>query len=630
METKLKLPRLIGDGMVLQRNSEIRIWGWAKPGDTVTLNFLGQSHETRVNEDARWEISITTKQAGGPYDMKITAVSEENTIIVRNILIGDVWLCSGQSNMEMRMESLTEVYPEEIKKAENPFIRQFLVPMVYDFSGPQSDVAEGSWQSVNMDNVLNFTATGYFFAVDLYRRYQVPIGLINASLGGSPAEAWLSEEALRSFPEYLDAAYRFRDTKYVDEILRRDQSLREEWCRNIMQQDVGLRIPEKTFYSAEYDASDWETIKVPSYWEEEGIGSFNGVVWFRKEIELTARMAEQKTVIRMGNILDEDTVYINGKEVGTLGMQYIPRRYDVPEGLLKAGTNVIVVRVVNYSGRGGFYKEKPYCLESPDDRIELSGQWQYHIGAKSDPLPGPTFVQWQPSGLYNAMISPLLFYPIKGVIWYQGETNTRKPEEYESLLKALISNWRTKWGVEFPFLYVQLPNFEEASSEPVESNWAVLREGQRRTLEVPGTGMAVTIDIGEWNDIHPVNKKEVGKRLSLAAQRVAYGDELLVSSGPMIHSVTLENNRIRIAFSEIGGGLIAKDGREPRHFAIAGPDRRFVWAETELVDDCVLVWSDSIPKPVCIRYAWAENPAEANLYNKEGLPASPFCYELQK
>ena len=628
MDTQLRLPRLISDGMVLQRNARIKIWGWAKPGEMVTVQFMGQAYQSNVSEEERWELVITTVQAGGPYVMKIMMGEEKETIEIHNILIGDVWLCSGQSNMEMRMEALTEIYPEEIKKAENPFIRQFMVPMIYNFAGPQPDVEEGSWMSANPDNVLNFTATGYFFAVNLYRRYRVPIGLINASLGGSPAEAWLSEEALLQFPQYLEAAHQFRDAKYVEEVLEKDQSLREEWCRNILQQDIGLKDPEKAFYSLGYGDSDWDAMKVPSYWEEEGIGAFNGVVWFRKEINLTAQLSEQKAVLRMGNILDEDTVFINGIEVGTLPMQYIPRRYEVPEGVLKEGTNIIVVRVVNYSGKGGFYKEKPYCLEFTHDRIELSGRWKYRIGAKSAPLPEPTFVQWQPSGLYNAMIAPVVFYPIKGVIWYQGETNTRKPEEYESLLKALIQNWREKWGEKFPFLYVQLPNFEESHSEPTQSNWAILREGQRRTLEVPGTGMAVTIDIGEWNDIHPVNKKEVGKRLSLVAQRIAYGDKFIVSSGPMIHSAIIQNNKIRLIFFETGGGLLTKDGGKPGHFAISGPDGRFVWAETELDGDSVLIWNDTIPNPVCIRYAWAENPVGANLYNKEGLPASPFCYEL--
>jgi sialate O-acetylesterase len=628
MDVQLRLPRLVSDGMVLQRNAKIKIWGWAKPGGTVTLHFLGQAYRSMVSEEGRWEIAITTQQAGGPHDMKIMTGDEKESILLSNILIGDVWLCSGQSNMEMRMEALTEVYPEDIKGSDNSLIRQFMVPMVYNFSGPQLDVDAGSWQSANPDNILSFTATGYFFALELFRRYQVPIGLINASLGGSPAEAWLSEDALLQFPGYLEAARRFRDTKYVEEILEKDISLREEWCRNITQQDIGLMEPEKSFYTTEYDASDWDEMKVPSYWEEEGIGSFNGVVWFRKVINLTAQMAEQKAVLRMGNILDEDTVYINGKEVGTLPMQYIPRRYEVPEGVLKEGANIIVVRVVNYSGKGGFYKEKPYCLEFERDNIDLIGKWQYRIGAKCAPLPEPTFVQWQPSGLYNAMIAPVIFYPIKGVLWYQGETNTRKPEEYESLLKALIQNWRTKWGEDVPFLYVQLPNFEEAKSEPIQSNWAILREGQRRTLEVPGTGMAVTIDIGEWNDIHPVNKKEVGKRLSLVAQKVAYGDETIVSSGPMIGSAIRQNNKIRLIFSEVGSGLTTKDGRKPGHFAVAGPDQRFFWAETEIDGDCVLVWSDRIPEPVYIRYAWAENPVGANLYNKEGLPASPFCYEV--
>ena len=628
MDTKLRLPKLISNGMVLQRNTRLRLWGWGNPGDIITLHFLGQITSTKVSGEERWELTIITKEAGGPFDMTVMSEEEGKTIVIRDILIGDVWLCSGQSNMEMRMEALTEVYPEEIKNASNSRIRQFLVPMVYNFTEPLQDVEEGSWQSATPDHVLNFTAAGYFFAEDLYQRYQIPIGLINTSLGGSPAEAWLSEEALHQFPDYLAAAHRFRDAKYVEEILKKDQSLREEWCQSIVSQDIGLKDPGKLFYSSNFDASDWEEIKVPSYWEEEGIGSFNGVVWFRKEIKLTAPMAEKNAILRMGNILDEDTVYINGVEIGTLPMQYIPRRYEVPHGVLKEGSNVIVVRVVNYSGRGGFYKEKPYCLELEDDRLELSGLWQYRIGAKSAPLPQPTFVPWQPLGLYNAMLAPITFYPIKGVIWYQGETNTSKPEEYESLLKALILDWRAKWGEEFPFLFVQLPNFEEAKREPEQSNWAILREGQRRTLEIPATGMAVTIDLGEWNDIHPVNKKEVGRRLSLVAQRVAYGDELLIASGPMYQSASKHNHKVRLSFTDTGSGLITKDDGKPGHFAIAGPDQNFIWAEAELDGDCVLVWNDSIPNPVHIRYAWAENPVGANLYNKEGLPASPFCCEL--
>lgn len=627
MQSQLKLPRLISDGMVLQRNSKIRIWGWAEPGETILLQFLGQDYKTEVSTEGQWELEITTEQAGGPYQMDIS-MGEKETIVLRDLLIGDVWLCSGQSNMEMRMESLTEVYSDEILKSENPFLRQFMVPAIYNFDGPQHDVGEGSWQSAGPKTILNFTATGYFFALHLYQRYQIPIGLINASLGGSPAEAWLSEEALHEFPEHLAAAHRFRDVKYVEEVLARDQRLHDEWCEMVTQQDIGLGDPKATFYSPDYDAKGWGIIQVPSYWEDEGIGAFNGVVWFRKEIRLTAKQAEQKALLRMGNILDEDITYINGKEVGTLPMQYIPRRYVVPEGLLKEGTNVIVIRVVNYSGKGGFYKEKPYCLEWDQDRIDLSGPWQYCIGAKNTPLPTPTFVSWQPSGLYNAMIAPVISYPIKGVIWYQGETNGSRPKEYESLLKALIRDWRSKWGQDFPFLYVQLPNFEEANPEPVESDWAILREGQLRTLQVPRTGMAVTIDVGEWNDIHPVNKKEVGRRLSLTAQRVAYGDDTIVSSGPMIVDAERQDGKIKLQFSEIGAGLTTNDGRKPGHIAIAGADGRFVWAETELAGNCVLVWSEAVPDPVCIRYAWAQNPVGANLYNIDGLPASPFRINL--
>ena len=366
-------------------------------------------------------------------------------------------------------------------------------------------------------------------------------------------------------------------------------------------------------------------MRIPGYWANESLGLVNGVVWFRKEITIPASMAGKQAQLDLGRIVDADSTFINGIFVGTTSYQYPPRRYTISPTVLKEGKNVIVVRVINERGRGGFVEDKPYELIVGSERIDLRGDWQYQLGAKMEPLQGETFIRWKPLGLFNAMISPLLNYQIKGVIWYQGEANVYRPMEYQQLFPALITDWRKHWNQdEFPFLFVQLPNFMPAKPEPSESNWALLRESQLKTLSLPNTAMAVAIDIGEWNDIHPLKKKEVGKRLALAAQKVAYADDQVVFSGPIYESMKIDGNKIILSFTNIGSGLMAKGSGAPKGFAICGADRKFIWAQAKIERDKIVVWNDTISQPVAVRYAWADNPESANLFNAEGLPASPF------
>ncbi len=625
--SKIRLPRLISNGMVIQRNAKVKIWGWAPAGETVKVRFGGKAYGAAANEDGEWQAVLDTGDAGGPFDMTVETGDGAESVTVKNMLLGDVWVCSGQSNMEMRMFSLRDDYPDEVAGAGNDAIRQFLVPIRYDFEKPQQDVEAGSWEAANPESILNFTAAGYFFAKKLFEKYQVPIGLINASQGGSPAEAWLSGDALVQFLEYYETAQKLKDKKYLDALNLKDQTDSEEWHRRINKADIGTAGGGKPFYDSDFDASDWQRAKVPSYWDEEGLGRIYGVVWFRKEIDIAFPPAGKPAKILFGNVIDEDTLYINGKLVGAMPMQYIPRKYDIPEGLLKQGKNTIVVRVVNSSARGGFYKGKPYELHIGDRVIDLSGEWQCKLGAQSEPMPEPAFAMWKPSGLYNGMLAPAVNYAIKGVVWYQGESNTKKPGEYENLFRALIYDWRRKWGQgDFPFIYVQLPNFGERNG-PSVGNWAALREAQRRVLDVPVTGMAVTIDIGEWNDVHPRNKMDVGGRLALAAQKAAYRDETLVACGPLFKSAERDGSRIVLSFNYTGGGLVTKDGKRPGHFEIAGGDKVFLPAAAGIEGDRVAVWADEVPEPVYVRYAWADNPEGANLYNREGLPASPFMTE---
>jgi sialate O-acetylesterase len=618
---QVKLPRLISDNMVLQRNAPIHIWGWAAAGEQVRIRFNGKDHAATTTPDKTWSFTLPAMKAGGPYDMDIDA---SNHITIKNILIGDVWVCSGQSNMELPMERVKEKYPNIIAQSKNDAIRQFNVSTRFNFQEPQQDLGSGSWVAASPETILPFTAVGYFFAKTLYEKYHVPIGLIKSAVGGSPADAWLSEEALQAFPQSLAVAMQHREPGYIDSIRKHEQALRDAWYFGIWQNDKGLH-DTKPWYDPEFDASTWPSMAIPGFWEDQGLKEKNGVVWFRKEIDVPASTAGQPARLLLGRIVDQDSVYVNGQFAGTIGYQYPPRRYSLPAGMLKPGKNTIVVRVISSSGKGGFVTDKPYQLIVGEQTIDLTGNWQYQLGTKAGPFPPQTFFQYKPMGLYNAMIAPLIPYRIKGVIWYQGEANASKPAEYYPLFTTLINNWRQKWGQDnFPFLYVQLANYLAVHDQPTESNWALLREAQLKTLAVPNTGMAVITDIGEWNDIHPLNKEDVGKRLALAAQKVAYNDKSVVYTGPVYRSMKIQGNKVVLSFSNTGSGLMAKGSDTLKHFAIAGADKKFVWAQAIIKGNTVEVWSDQVTAPVAVRYAWADNPGSANLYNKEGLPASAF------
>lgn len=620
--SELKLPRLVSDGMVLQRNTDIKIWGWAAAGKIVTLEFMGKFFNTTTDVDGKWIIVLSNLKAGGPYSMEIS--SDNSSITVKNILVGEVWLCSGQSNMELHMDRVRDKYKDEIDQCENTEVRVFDVSMKYNFNFPEEDYETGCWESINPDSILKFSAAGYFYAKALYEKYHVPLGLITASLGGSPAEAWLSEETLRSFPIYLEKAIKFKDDEFVSNLIKRDAVVSEEWYNHIDNLDRGLSSENLKWYAPGYDDSDWSTMTIPGCFEDAGLKDFNGAVWFRKEVEVPASMTYKPARLFMGTIVDSDTAYINGIVVGNTEYQYPPRKYELASDILKAGKNIITLRVICNNGHGRFTLDKPYELRTEGETIDLKGEWKYKVGAVTEVLPETTFVQWAPLGLFNGMIAPAVNYTIKGVIWYQGESNDSRPWDYEKLFSALIKDWRKQWAQgDFPFLYVQLPNFGEASKEPCESNWAEIRDAQLKTLAVPNTAMIVAIDIGEWNDLHPLNKKDIGYRLALAAQKVAYGEDI-VSSGPIYKSMKIKDNKIIITFDSIGSGLVIKHGDKLRHFAVAGTDNKFVWAKAEIEDDKVVVFNESVSEPAAVRYAWTDNPEGANLYNREGLPASPF------
>lgn len=604
-QAQIRLPQILRDSMILQRDQPVRLWGWASPQEKITILFNRKTIRTRARADGKWNLELPPTKAGGPYTIQFQG---KNNITLKEVLFGDVWFCSGQSNMVHQLNIHDVTYAEEIATANFPQIRQFWIPTSTSLDGPREDISSGYWAPAVGEGVRPFSAVAYFMAKKLHQQYGIPIGIINASVGGTPIEAWTG--GLQAPPAVTAPANSARPP-----------------ARPAAPVDKGLTEPVK-WYDPSYVPKGWRSIYVPGYWEDQGIKDLNGVVWYRKEITVPATMTGKQGRLFLGRIVDMDEVYINGKKIGQTTYLYPQRRYSIPADILQPGKNLVVVRVTNNNGKGGFVPDKPYCLFTGKDTIDLFGKWEYKVGAVHVPTP-PAFnmngnSQNKPSALYNAMVAPVTRYTIRGFCWYQGESNAGKPQEYTSLTRQLVQQWRTAWNQDtLPFLYVQLPGFMEFNYLPEESNWALMREAQLEALDIPNTAMAVAIDLGEWNDIHPDNKKDIGDRLAITAMKLAYGEEI-VHSGPLFKNAVIEQNKIIISFDHTGSGLTTNDGELPGNFAIAGADKKFVWASARIEGNTVVVSSEQVTNPLYVRYAWADNPTQPNLYNREGLPASPF------
>lgn len=595
---KVRLPKLVSDKMVLQRDTDLKIWGWADAGEKVTVRLQGNYYETEADKNGNWEVTLPPQQAGGPYLLEV------NEIVIRDVLVGDVWLCSGQSNQETPIHRLTEMFPE-INVSNNHMIRHYKVP-TQDIKETLAEEIAGNavWHSGVASEVMNWTALAYFYAQEAYAKTKVPQGMLVSSLGGSAIESWVSQEHLKEFPRLV------LDKEALE-------------LMNQASKDQG----EGKWNQLNWDDSDWETMQMPGTWRENGV-NVRGTVWLRKDFEIPEAMEGRHARLAMGTLVHNDAVFVNGVYVGSTGYEYPPRRYQIPAGVLRKGKNTIAVRLNAPAGNGEFIKDKPYKIIGDAAEIDLTGTWKYKVGLDlaevskyAERLRNRQSVG---SGLYNGMIYPIRHYRVKGTIWYQGESNAGRSHEYGALMSALITNWRELWQKpELPFLLVQLPNFMEKHEKPTDSGWARIREAQLNTFKTtPNTALAVTYDVGEWNDIHPLNKKAVAQRLFLGARKVVYGEKV-THSGPVYKDMKIEGDKIVISFTETGRGLMAKGGTL-KHFAIAGEDKQFVWAEAVIRGNKVVVSSKSVKNPVAVRYAWSDNPDEANLCNKEGLLASPF------
>jgi sialate O-acetylesterase len=613
---QIKLPQIIRDSMVLQRDARINIWGWASAGEKISVKFNSRLYRTTAAGNGKWTLQLAPSKAGGPFVMEL---SGKNKIVLHNILVGEVWLCSGQSNMEHQLKLHDVFYAKEVAEANNPWIRQFKVPNVTNLEKPQEDLPSGYWKYANAEAVRDFSAVAYFFAHKIYEKYKVPIGIINASWGGTPIEAWMSEDGFKEFPAILRTIDKNKDTAYINGIKRYVPALRP-----VVTPDKGQ---EEKWFDRAYQPKGWRTIAVPGYWEDQGVRNLDGVVWYRKEIDVPESMVNVPAKVFLGRIVDADELYVNGTKVGVTYYMYPQRRYQLPDGLLQPGKNVLVVRVSNNNGKGGFVPDKPYQLIAGNDTIDLTGYWQYKVGQVYLPQKGGNntmTLHYQPAALYNAMLAPVIPYTLKGFVWYQGESNTGRQNEYARLQPAMIADWRSKWKQQnAPFLFVQLPGFMDYDYVPVESGWATFREAQAKSLALANTGMAVAIDLGEWNDIHPDRKKEVGERLALNAFQTVYGEKITGKS-PVYQSLKIEGNKIVLSFTNTGSGLITNDGEAPSDFAIAGEDKKFVWAAARIEGNTIIVSNAGISAPKYVRYAWADNPPNPNVYNKEGLPLAPF------
>lgn len=614
-DTSFRVARIFQGGMVAQRASALPVWGIAPPGTEVTVKLDDEVHSVEAGPSARWRIDMEPRSAGGPHTLTISA--GDDSLVVSDLIYGDVWVASGQSNMEWTVASSRDA-AAEIAAADDTAIRQFKVPLTWAYE-PQEELAGGAWSSATSESVGDFSAVAYYFARELRRHVPVPIGIINTSWGGSRIEPWMDAHALGLSEAKLDSL--FRAEQYGVDSLKARMARR---FGEVPTTDAGLVDGDARWANPDLDEADWDTMPVPGQWESAGLQGLDGVVWFRKHVSLTAAQAASRAMLRLAAIDDSDQTWINGVAVGGLeGAWNVQRRYEVPAGVLKPGMNVITVRVVDTGGGGGIHgAPEDVRLETGARVHPLAGEWKYRIG-KAEFASGSRKNQ-VPTLLYNQMIHPIVDFPVTGFLWYQGESNASFDDapRYADQFKAMIQRWRELWKApESTFLFVQLANFLAPSAVPTESSWAILRESQSAALALEGVAQAVIIDIGEADDIHPRNKQDVGLRLSLAARALAYGQQV-VHSGPTYLAHELRGNEVLVRFAS-ARGLHAR-GDRVGGFALAGEDGVFQWAEGRIDGNAVLLSAPGIEEPIHVRYAWADNPDRANLYNEAGLPASPF------
>lgn len=617
VNANVELPLLFNDGMVLQRNKPIPVWGWANPNEKIEVHFKEQVVKTKADKNGKWFVHLKPETAGGPYEL---TVKGKNTVTINDVLVGEVWLCSGQSNMEFTVGGVMNA-EQEINDSNYPMIRQFLVEKEMS-STPKEKLKSAKWEVSGPATVGNFTAVGYFFAKKVYQELKIPIGIINASWGGTCVETWTSREGFENSDEFKDMISKYSKID-MDLLAEKQKKTIVDKIETIQGSKINMHSAPQ-FRVPDFDDSNWPEMQAPKLWEYQQLPSLDGVVWMRKSIVVSKEDASKEAILELAKVDDDDITYINGIEVGTTIGYDKKRVYKVPAGVLKEGSNSIAVRITDYTGGGGIWgNEADLKLTIGDTVIPLFGTWKFQVVDVNVGISPNSY----PSLLFNAMINPLIPYAFQGVLWYQGEANTTRAEQYKKAFPTMIADWRAKWHQgDFPFYFVQLSSFDEFGGNSNKgSRWAELREAQSFTQEtVTNTGMAVTIDIGNAKDIHPINKQDVGRRLAAIALNKVYHKNVAFS-GPTYVSMVIKGNKIILTFNDIGNGLkSANKYGYLEGFEIAGADKVFHYAKAFISGNKVIVYNDDVQHPTAVHYGWADDASDCNLYNVEGFPVSPF------
>lgn len=626
---KVKLPHFFQSGMVIQRGKPVPVWGYADAGERITVRFNKFKTVVFADSNGKFHIDLPIMKAGGPYTLII------GDAVLTNVLVGDVWLCSGQSNMDVTIERVYPQYTKEIDEFANDQVRLFRIQNETNTHGVQEDILPTSinWKPLTKKDAWHYSALASFIGKRMQEQTGVPQGIIVNSWGGTPIEAWISADTLqKDYPVLVEKTRIYQDDEFVKAQAKANQLADQRWNDLLNEKDLGI---QEHFTAIDYDDTAWETVNQYSMeWAKKNGKGIVGSIWLRQHINVDRAHAGKPARLLLGTLFDADYTYLNGKEIGRTYYQYPPRRYDIPEGMLQEGDNVITIRFVNKYGTAHFIKEKPYLIAFGNDRfsqnpmpkdvIPLSENWKHHVGAEMPSCPnGDVSLQNMPTTLYNAVVYPLAPYAIKGVVWYQGESNTGNPNLYADFLHKMMNNWRSLWNdARLPFCIVQLANYMEPSEQPQHSNWAQLREAQRLVAKNdPYAALAVAIDLGETVDIHPLRKKELAERVGLCLDQLAYHQKISLSPQPV--SAKIEGNEVVIVFNQ------PLQPGEQAEFELAGADHKFVNVKAVSKDNQVALESP-VSHPIIIRYAWKDNPIRAHLYSTKGLPATPFEMKISE
>ncbi|MEX6689298.1 sialate O-acetylesterase [Danxiaibacter flavus] len=627
----VQLPHFFSSNMVLQRQKPIVIWGTARANYVFQIAFAGKNSKVVTGKDGKWQAVFPAMPAGGPYDLVINA---DSSYTLRNIMIGDVWLCSGQSNMEWIMLKTFNA-PYELQHAGYPAIRFITVPKNVS-AVPKDDIDRAEWKISTPATAYECSAVAFFFAKRLYEKYKVPIGIIHSSWGGTPIEAWTGFDSIASQPGFKEKAAVVSKQNAEGKTV---QALQALYADSLKQYQSALQMLDRGYvekwYGAGLNPSNWGKISLPALFTDT-LTSYKGSIWLRRSFYVPPMLAGKDLILNLETLNERDITWFNGIVAGSTSWAPGRRTYRIPKAFVHEGENNIAIRLENFEKISGFQSKnaadlriEPLVASDRSIVIPLAGEWRYATGLSLDKYPHQVTappLSYQLAALYNAMIAPFKDLGLKGFTWYQGEANAGRAFQYRKLLPLMINNWRQQFNQgDLPFLYVQLAGFGKLTGDPVESEWAELREAQEKTLSLANTGMAVTVDAGNPYDVHPTDKQTVGKRLAAAAEKMAYGDTALQIS-PLYQSCRIQNDTIYIKVNNVRNGLIAR-GAMAKGFSIAGSDHRFVWADAVIRNNEIVVWNKSVSNPLAVRYAWTGSPVEsngANIYNKEGFPLSPF------